>query len=361
MRIVSRLVAVTALALLAVNVAFIGYYGSFIVLPIALTPIALIGALFILRVPWNVVGWLLAGSGLAFGTIWAGAAYAWFALVETGGRWPGGELAAVFANQAFGGAIGLMLLTLLYFPTGRGLGGRWTWGERALVAIVVVIAVSSPLRDVPLDVNGPQGAGLVLRVTNPLAPQGAFGAIVGLLAHLADSWTIPIVLIGPASLIARYRRSGPVQREQIKWLAYSTSISFSLEVLSNFLPGGVADWIWAAGLLAFGFVPIAIAVAIFRYRLYEIDLLIRRTLVYAFVSAVLAGAYVAAIAAFEAIFAPFTAGNGVAVALSTLAVVALFQPVRRRIGAWVDRRFYRAMHTTVQPTHLAVWLREAGR
>ena len=136
--------------------------------------------------------------------------------------------------------------------------------------------------------------------------------------------------------------------------------------------------------------PIAIALAIFRYRLYEIDVLIRRTLIYAALSAILVAAYVGGVALFETVLAPFTGGSGVAVAISTLGVVALFQPLRRRIQNAVDRRFYRATYDaertldsfagrlrdevdlesvradllhavreTVQPDHASVWLREA--
>ena len=141
-------------------------------------------------------------------------------------------------------------------------------------------------------------------------------------------------------------------------------------------------------MVGFGLLPIAIGIAILRYRLYDIDVLIRRTLVYAALSAVLIAAYLVGLALFQAILAPITSGSAVAVAISTLAVVALFQPMRIRIQATVDRRFYRsqydaertldtfsarlreevdldavrsdlidAVQRTVQPAHASVWLR----
>ncbi|HAL25188.1 MAG TPA: hypothetical protein DCP25_00405 [Chloroflexi bacterium] len=190
------------------------------------------------------------------------------------------------------------------------------------------------------------------------------------------------------SLFIRYRRSSAVEREQIKWLAYSGTLAFVLIVLGNAIPGDLGTWLFPLAFVVLGTLPIAIAIAIFRYRLYDIDVLIRRTLVYAAVSAVLLAAYIGGVALFQTILAPFIAGNGVAVAISTLAVVALFQPVRRRIRAAVDRRFYRsrydaertldafagrlrdevdlesvradllqAVRETVQPAHASVWLR----
>ena len=207
------------------------------------------------------------------------------------------------------------------------------------------------------------------------------------IAWLSDAST-PLVLIGPLSLFIRYRRSSAVEREQIKWLAYSGTLAFVLLVLSNVIPGDLGNWLWPLGLVALGTMPIAIAVAILRYRLYDIDVLIRRTLVYGAVSTVLLAAYVGGVAVFETLLAPFTAGNGIAVAISTLAVVALFQPVRRRIQSAVDQRFFRAtydaertldafsvrlrdevdleavrgdlldaVYETIQPAYASVWLR----
>ena len=170
---------------------------------------------------------------------------------------------------------------------------------------------------------------------------------------------------------------------------YAAAISVGL-LLIGFLspPGPVAEVAQAASLVGIGLLPIAIGIAITRYRLYDIDVLIRRTLIYAVLSAVLLATYVAGVALLQTILAPLTAGSGVAVAISTLAVVALFQPVRARIQAAVDRRFYRAKYDaerildrfagrlrdqvelesvraelltavgeTLQPSHASVWLR----
>jgi len=277
------------------------------------------------------------------------------------------------------------VLMLPFFPSGRGLGGRWTWVERFLVLFVTVLIATTFLKDAPVVMPIDDGRSLVF--PNPFAAHGVFGQVMTTLGYLND-WSLPSVLVGPLSLFVRYRRSSPIERQQIKWLAYSGTVSLTLIVASNFATGDLSNWLWIGGACALGLLPIAIAVAIFRYRLYDIDVLIRRTLIYASVSLVLLVTYVAAVAFLELILAPITGGSGVAVAVSTLAVVALFQPLRARVQRTVDRRFYRAKydaeHTvdafaarlrddvdldslrielldavgeTLQPAHASVWIR----
>ncbi len=260
------------------------------------------------------------------------------------------------------------------------------------MTFVVLLGVTSLFKDAPIEVFALSTTGQdSWLVANPLALGGPIGDAITLLSHVGDSTTVPIVLIGPLSLIVRYRRASSIEREQIKWLAYSATLAFLLFVGGNFVGRDVSYWLWGAGAVALGLMPIAIAIAIFRYRLYDIDVLIRRTLIYAGVSALLAAAYIGGVALFQFVLAPFTAGSGVAVAISTLAVVALFQPVRRRIQSAVDQRFYRAkydaertldafaarlreqidlaslerelvgvVNDTMQPVHASVWLRKVG-
>ena len=184
-----------------------------------------------------------------------------------------------------------------------------------------------------------------------------------------------------------------MERQQLKWVG-AAALLLGLDLIAVMLlatfgaipeSGGVTFVLLALGI---ALLPVAVGIAILRYRLYDIDVLIRRTLVYAAVSAVLLAAYVGGVALFESLLAPFTAGNGIAVAISTLAVVALFQPVRRRIQSAVDQRFFRAkydaertldafaarlrdevdleavradlldaVYETIQPAHASVWLR----
>ncbi|HLZ49097.1 MAG TPA: hypothetical protein VKR80_10670 [Candidatus Limnocylindria bacterium] len=336
-----------AAALLLITIVLLGASWSvmewpFAAIPVAVSPLAFVGALLVYRIPRNLVGWLLGFAGMLLMSSFILNGYAWAALVREHGRWPGGESAAAVASAFFAPALGAAVVILLFFPTGRGLGGRWTWVERAFIAVLCTIAVTSLLRDVPIEVSG--GTPDAITFPNPFALHGPAGDLVTLLGHLGDSWTAPLLLVGPLSLFIRYRRSGVTEREQIKWLVYAGSLAFALIVASNFMTGDLSNWVWALGTVALGLLPIAIAVAIFRYRLYDIDVLIRRTLIYASVSAVLLGTYLAAVALLELVLAPVTAGSSVAVAISTLAVVALFQPLRRRVQAAVDRRFYRAKY-----------------
>ena len=210
----------------------------------------------------------------------------------------------------------------------------------------------------------------------PLPDQWATGIqAVGLLVFVAS------LLLGAISLALRYQRSRGTERLQMKWMVYACALLIASA--PTLALGTFSIFLFAAALL-----PVAAGIAILRYRLYEIDVLIRRTLIYAAVSATLLLTYVAGLAALESLLAPFTSGNSLAVALSTLVAVALFQPARRRIASSVDRRFYRARYDaentldafasrlreqidlaalereligiardTMHPTHASVWLR----
>lgn len=386
-RAIAGLVAAVSIAGVAFNLSHIKDFGFFAFVPISLSPFALVGALLIARVPRNAVGWLLSGSGVCFAIAFACGEYATTALVFDPGSLPAGEVAAAISSASITPAIGFTVVMLLFFPSGRGLGGRWTWGERVLIAFVVFITLVDLFKDLPVPFGPSTSAGPTV-IANPFALHGPLGQLVTSIAQFSDKSTIPLVLLGPLSLFTRFRRSSVVEREQIKWLAYSGTLALVLLVLVNVVSDDLSTLLWPFALVVLGTLPIAIAVAIFRHRLYDIDLIIRRTLVYGAVSAVLLAAYAGGVALFESLLAPFTAGNGIAVAISTLAVVALFQPVRRRIQSAVDHRFFRAKYDaertldafaarlrdevdldalqrelvgavreTVQPAHASVWLR----
>jgi hypothetical protein len=259
---------------------------------------------------------------------------------------------------------------MFLFPDGRFLSPRWRrvgLGTTSLLAFVV-FGFFSPTSS---DPNLPPPIALPL-------PEDVVNIVlgVGVLIFAAS------LILGGICVVLRYRRSRGVERQQMKWMVYACALCLASAPTLAF--GTFFPFLLAASLL-----PVAAAIAILRYRLYDIDVLVRRTLIYAAVSAVLLGAYVAGVATLQALLAPFTSGNGIAVAVSTLAVVALFQPVRRRIQAGVDRRFYRskydADHTldafaarlreqvdlaalerellavigdTIQPSHVSVWLRQ---
>jgi hypothetical protein len=388
-RVVAGLVATFSIAVVVFNLIHLEDFGFFAFIPISLSPFALVGALLIARVPRNAVGWLLSGAGVCFTIAFAGGEYATTALVFDPGSLPAGEVAAGLSQAAVAPAIGLTVLMLLLFPSGRGLGGRWTLVERALIAFVVFIILVDLFRDVPVPVGPQLPTDIQPVIANPFALQGPLGRIVTSLAQLVDKTTLPTVLVGPLSLFIRFRRSSAVERQQIKWLAYTGTIALVLVVLSNVVPGDLGNLLWPVALVVLGTLPIAIAVAIFRYRLYEIDVLIRRTVVYGATTLTLAALFFGGVLLVEALVSPFTQGNELAIAASTLASLALFQPLRRRVQTVVDRRFYRsrydaertleafaarlrdeldlnaieseligAVRDATQPAHASVWLRQ---
>ena len=383
----SRLAAIVVLgvgfALFAMDL-ILGTLDAFILVPMALLPFSVVGALLIARVPRNPVGYLLSLSGLLFASVFALSIYARAALI-TGPALPWGDVAAAVADASFLPAVACVVLLLLFFPSGRGLGGRWTWIESALVVFIVALSLGGLFNDKTIEISYTNEA--VVRIQNPLAIHGPLAGVIAFFGALNNP-SVVVVLLGPLSLFVRYRRSSPIERQQIKWLAYTATLVLVLLVASNLAPTPLGDAAWPVVMVAFGLIPITIGIAILRHRLYDIDVLIRRTLVYATLTAVLLGSYVAVVAVLETFLAPITSGNGIAVAVSTLAVVALFQPVRRRVQTAVDQRFYRprysaertldrfatrlrdqvdidalegellaAVAETVHPSHASVWLR----
>jgi hypothetical protein len=204
-------------------------------------------------------------------------------------------------------------------------------------------------------------------------------------------------VLGAAALVVRYRRAGAVERQQLKWVA-STGVlfaaTFAVEGFAQDSESGVlAEVVGTVSVAALAAIPVAAGFAILRYRLYDIDVVIRRTLVYGVATAALAGLYFGFVLALQQVFSGFAGGSDLAVAVSTLAVAALFGPARRRLQHAVDRRFYRrrydaqrtleafsaslreeidlhalsgelrrVVEETMQPAHVSLWLRDrAGR
>ncbi len=191
-----------------------------------------------------------------------------------------------------------------------------------------------------------------------------------------------------ASLVVRLRRSTGEERAQIKWVIYAGALTFGGFLVAFTTDSAIGFFLGLVGLAA---IPIAAGLAILRYRLYEIDRIVNRTVVYALLTAGLAGLYFGIVIALQQVFGSFTRGNDLAIAGSTLAVAALFRPARRRIQSLVDRRFYRhrydaqrtleafstrlrdevdletlgadlgaVVHETMQPSHVSLWLRSTS-
>ena len=330
----------------------------------------LVGALIAAREPGNAIGWLFLVAGLGRSIDYAFVGYATYALVTEPGSLPGGALAGLVADLTWvPSLLGGTALLFLLFPHGRLPSRRWrpvVWLIGAVTfAYVAGTAVNSgPLYYLP-GVDNPLG----------VAPTAVVVDVAGALA-------IGLILVSVASLVLRFRRSRGQERQQLKWLVYAASLLFlSTPLQPLLLESTVSDLLF--GVLI-SLLPVAVGIAILRHRLYDIDLVIRRTLVYAVLTATLVATYLATV-----LLVGLAVGeSGFAVAVSTLAVAALFRPALTRIQAVVDRRFYRrrydatmtleafgarlrdeldlealtgdlrgVVEETVQPSHVSVWLR----
>jgi hypothetical protein len=348
---------------------------------------ATLGLVVSTRRPRHPVGWVLIGFGLAGSLQLVAGQYAALA----GAADLPGRLSALWASsQVQTVSVALLILLLLLFPTGRLPSPRWRPVAWSLVVGVGLSLVSQGLR--PRTLSG------FPEETNPFGAP-ALEPVLGPLEVLAGALVIGGYIGAFASLVVRLRRSHGRERQQIKWFVYVAilgvlAISFLgplMRLLSNQLPGGYRG-VFGALLEPWLLAPIALAItvaaAIVRHRLYDIDRVINRTLVYGLLTALLGVVYAAGVFLLGRLLDPADGQSELAVAASTLAVAALFQPVRRRVQTTVDRRFNRARYDaartveafsvrlqdevdldtlsaelltvvgqTVQPTQASLWLR----
>jgi hypothetical protein len=348
---------------------------------------ATVGALVASRQPKNAIGWIFLWLGLSFSLGTASEEYALYALVTEAGSLPGSEM-ILWLTAFFSGPIvfALFALVFLLFPNGRLLSRRWrpvVWLE--LVAVVCLVAFAFE----PEELGN---LGLV-RVSNPFGVRGA-DALLGTLTLVGFFMTLAVAVAGGVSLVVRFRRARGVERQQVKWFAFSGVVFCAVFAAGPFLwalPQSPATaWIWPVLFLAgTSTIPVAVGIAILRHRLYDIDLLINRALVYGSLTVTLALTYLGSVVALQYGFRAISGGTSqLAVVASTLAIAALFNPLRRRVQGLVDRRFYRRKYdaaktlaafssrlreetdldalgddlvgvvsATMQPEHASLWLR----
>ena len=348
-------------------VAFICAFGAF----------GLVGALIIWQRPGNALGWILATIGLLA---------AWGASADTYVDQARGEgllyLVSVWISLWYWfPLIGLTLIfTPLLFPDGRPPSRRWrfvVWGAGCALALIVFLAAFRER----IEFQG-------ISMDNPLGIPGIEDPEKSTLGSVLFGLFILFFVLALASVVVRYLRSGDIQRQQIKWPMFATALSalmvFFEEITGIELNTEVP---FAVSIALF---PSAIAVAIFRYRLYDIDAIINRALVYGVLTVSLVLVYVGGVVGLQRLLSPlFGESNQFAVVVSTLVIAALFNPLRRRIQSFIDRRFYRhkydarktlegfgarlrqetdlddlgadlvsVVRETMQPAHVALWLRE---
>ena len=298
-----------------------------------------VGAIITPRLPpKNPIGWIFCSIGLIAGMRLFVSEYAIVTLLaeprSVPAILPGGEVLAWISSWLWVLHIGLFVFLALLFPDGRLPSSRWrpfAW----LVGVVIVTGTVSvalwPETAAGFDlVNHPLGIEVATDTMNPV-----------------ETILYALGLVAAASLLVRLRRSMGVERQQLKWFASAVAVLATSAILAYVVSESVrVVWLgWASFMLVIASVvglPVAVGIAILRYRLYNIDLLLNRTLVYGALTAVLAAVYFGSIVLFQALFRAFTGQESqVAVVVSTLAIAALFTPLRLRIQSFIDRRFYR--------------------
>jgi hypothetical protein len=363
----------------------LSWSGS-LIFAVMIVVFAALGALVASRRPGNPIGWILLASPLflAFTEL----ARNWYVhtLFADPGSLPLASGLMWAANWAWiPGFMPLLTLLLVLFPDGSPPSRRW----RA-VAWLAVLAMSLLVAGYAL---APGALEDYPRVDNPIGVGGPAGDLLEVFQGIGFPLFGLAAIASMVSLVARFRRSRGVERQQLKWMAAAAALVVAAWLLNALFDQVIGEDISLILPLALLALPAAAAIAILRYRLYDLGLVLNRTLVYGALSAMLAGAYIGIVLLLQLALEPLTSDSGLAIAGSTLAVAALFRPLRARIQELVDRRFYRrrydaartvegfsarlrdeveldalsaelrfVVRETVQPAHVSLWLRaEAGR
>jgi hypothetical protein len=321
-----------------------------VVLFMSYTVFPVVGALIASRRPRNPIGWICLADGLLWALIVVGEEYSAYGVAIPGSVPFPVTINALLYAWLWVPAVGLLgVYLLLLFPDGRLPSSRWrplAWLSGAAIVLLSLVTLLTPG---PLEGLG--GA------RNPFGLEGQPWVV-------AAGWIflplLPLCMLASAlSLVLRYRRSGGEVRQQIKWIVFAASLMGLLYLAV--MGAGTLSWIispeaprdlgtqtlWGAVLenvmlLSFAGVPVALGFAVLKYRLYDIDIFINRALVYGLLTATLAGVYLGGVIFLQYLFRALTGQESqLAIVASTLAIAALFIPLRRRVQRFVDRRFYR--------------------
>jgi hypothetical protein len=351
------------------------------VLLVGFSAFAVAGALLVAKRPTNAIGWIMSAVALMLSISLAGDSYAAYVMVTRGHPVALAVVGALTGSWYWYAILALVLIYMpLLFPDGRLPSRRWLPVAVFAGIGTLGVIVLSTLADT-LIVNEAPG----YEIDNPIGIEGfgyfedspVFGVLTGLLF---------VSIVGAiASVVVRFRRSRGVERQQMKWFVYAVAL-IPLIPTDGFLPGIISSVALGVVLIA---LPTAIGIAVLKYRLYNIDVLINRTLVYGSLTATLVTVYVGSIVILQTAFRSLTGQDSqLAIVASTLAIAALFNPLRRRVQAFVDRRFYRhkydaaktmaqfssklrdetdldalnatlveVVRETMQPAHVSLWLR----
>jgi len=344
-----------------------------------------VGAVVASRRPENTIGWLFCIVGLLFAVDHFCAQYGIYTLLASPGAAPAGEIVVWVTVWLWVPTLAVSVFLLLLFPDGRLPGSAWRWFAQLCVLLVLIgafLAAFSP---------GPLVSITSMQLQNPFGIDSLPNREVVVIPLQALLFALMLVAAG--SMFVRMRRARGVERQQIKWVAYAAVATAGGAILARVISRAM-DLLWlewvGSVILIVGVIgiPISMGIAILRYRLYEIDLIINRTLVYGALTATLALFYFGSVTALQSLFSLLTGqGNTLAIVVSTLAIAALFNPLRRRIQGFIDQRFYRRTYDarkilelfgsrlrdqtdleklcedlgevvdeTMQPSHITLWL-----
>ena len=297
---------------------------------------ATVGAVILARRPGNRIGWLCWAIGFAFTVSLWGSKQVWVVLADQGRSSAWALLPQLGILAFLGTLLGLLPFLVLVFPTGQLLSRRWrpvAWTLGLVLGLYLTAGLLTP---------GPVPLGLPDNPGNPLGVEAAEG-LLRLVQTMAGVAAPVLALAALASVVVRFRSARGEERQQLKWFTFVVAAELIL------LPGlgSVAEQVAPeVGVLvvfpaSISLIPLAIGLAVLRYRLYDIDRIINRTLVYGLLTVLLGATYTVSVFGLGQLLSPATGESALAVAASTLVVAALFQPARRRVQAAVDRRFNR--------------------
>jgi hypothetical protein len=335
--------------------------------------LAIAGGLIATRHPGNAIGWIFCAFAVYLAAAELADGYGLRAAEE---GWPGADVGTWVIEWSWIGELTVWAFVFLLFPDGRLPGKRWR--------VVAWTALAGCALALPGQALNPDIGASFEDGRNPFAVEVAW---VDVLFGLGSALLSAALLASVVAFVIRLRRARGIERQQLKWFAWAAAS------VGMIMPFAIAFWyesvlVQVLAAVAFNALPVAAGIAILRYRLYDIDVVINRTLVYGALTATLAAAYLASVLVLQLVLSPLTEQSDLAIAGSTLAVAALFRPARARIQQIVDHRFYRRRYDaartleafgarlrdevaldslsgelrrvvgeTMQPAHLSLWLR----
>jgi hypothetical protein len=312
--------------------------GAFVGPVLSLVSATTVGAVLASRRPGHPVGWLLLVLGLSLA--WGGVApaYAAYGLLARPGALPAAHAVARNYSITVVTAQTALSFVLLLTPTGSLPSPRWRWWARVTAAAAAILLVALAVASGPLD---PQYQVL----GGPFDVRGQSGALL-VVNQLALAFTTLAVVAGAGSLVVRFRRATGVERLQLRWVAWAAALAVlgAVVALGGVAVAATAVVTWALST-CLAVLPLALGAAILRYRLYDLDHILSRTLTYGLLTLLLGGGYAVVVLGLGQLLGR---DSSLVVAGATLAVAGVFQPARRRVQQVVDRRFNRRRHDTAQ-------------